>query len=79
MVIGRPEHTLYAAKPGRSATARSASTLARATSSTCTKSRTCRPSSNTCGGPPRSSEDRNIAATPEYGVSRGMPGPYTLW
>ena len=24
---------------------------------------------------PRSSEDRKIAATPEYGVSRGMPGP----
>ena len=58
-----------------SLTAWIASTLARATSETWTKSRSCRPSSNTCGGSPLSIEERNIAATPEYGVSRGMPGP----
>ena len=42
-----------------------ASTLARATSSTCTKSRTWPPSSKTCGASPRSRDERNIAATPE--------------
>ena len=55
---GRPEQTLYAAKPRRSApstTASRASRLARATSSTCTKSRICPPSSKTRGGSPRSS------------------------
>ena len=34
-----------------------------ATSSACTKFRRCLPSSKTCGGSPRSSEERNIAAT----------------
>ena len=52
-----------------------ASRLARATSSTCTKSRIWPPSSNTRGASPRSTAERNIAATPEYGVSRGIPGP----
>ena len=81
METGEPEQTLYAAiaPVGRETTASRAARLARATSSTCTKSRTCPPSSKTRGASPRSSEDRKIAATPEYGVSRGMPGPYTLW
>ncbi|EUA28682.1 putative membrane protein [Mycobacterium intracellulare] len=70
--IGCPEQTLAARKPSSCA---SAATLAAATSSTCTKSRIWPPSSKTLGGSPFSSEDRKIAATPEYGVSRGMPGP----
>src|SRR6478735_9242993 len=77
MPIGWPEQTLYAEcdPSGRSTTAMVASALARATSSTCTKSRICPPSSKTTGASPRSSDDRNIAATPEYGVSRGIPAP----
>ena len=54
-------------------------TLARATSATWTKSRRWPPSSNTRAARPRSRLDRKMAATPAYGVSRGMPGPYTLW
>ena len=74
---GEPEQTLYAAiEPvSRETTDSRAARLARATSATCTKSRTWAPSSKTRGASPRSSEDRKIAATPEYGVSRGMPGP----
>src|SRR5215212_8092046 len=81
MDTGEPEQTLYAAMDpvGREASDSSAARLARATSSTWTKSRTCPPSSKTRGASPRSREERKIAATPEYGVSRGMPGPYTLW
>src|SRR5262249_61732338 len=71
---------LPAGPPPRSpAVACSAAGLARATSVTCTKSRRWPPSSNTVGAWPRSSADRKIAATPLYGVSRGIPGPYTLW
>ncbi len=74
--MGCPEQTFTAVKPSRQA---SAARLAAATSSTWTKSRICPPSSKTLGGSPFSSAERKIAATPEYGVSRGMPGPYTLW
>ena len=49
--------------------------LARATSVTWTKSRIWPPSSNTRGDSPRSREERKIAATPEYGVSRGIRAP----
>ena len=59
----------------RRPTSSMAARLARATSATCTKSRIWPPSSKTRGASPRSSEERKIAATPEYGVSRGMPGP----
>ena len=77
-VCGSPLATLKArSEPGTPAG--SAARLARATSCTCTKSRRCSPSSNTCGDRPASSADRKIAATPEYGVSRGIRGPYTLW
>lgn len=61
------------------ATFPAASAVASATSSTCTKLRRCLPSSNTCGASPRLTADANSAATPAYGVFRGMPGPYTLW
>ena len=71
-----PEDAPLDPRSGYAASTRcSAATLARATSSTWTKSRTCPPSSKICGGSPRSSELRKIAATPEYGVSRGIPGP----
>ena len=61
---------MYAAKARRRARAppSSASRLARATSSTCTKSRIWPPSSKTRGASPRSTDERNIAATP--GVRR---------
>jgi hypothetical protein len=75
--IGVPEHTLYAGMEpaGCDTTASTARTFAAATSSTWTKSRICDPSSNTLGASPRARADRNIAATPEYGVSAGIPGP----
>jgi hypothetical protein len=44
-----------------------------------TKSRRCRPSSITFGAVPFANADRKIEATPAYGVSRGILGPYTLW
>ena len=74
---GSPEHTLKTSQrpDGASTAACSAAMLAAATSETFTKSRTWGPWSNTCGAYPRSTEERDMAATPEYGVSRGMPGP----
>ena len=74
---GEPEQTLYAviAPVSRRPTSSMAARLARATSATCTKSRIWAPSSKTRGASPRSSDERKIAATPEYGVSRGIPGP----
>jgi hypothetical protein len=53
----------------------SASTLARATSRTRTKSRHWPPSSNTLGTPPAASAERKMLPTPAYGVSRGIRGP----
>ena len=72
-----PDATLYA--PGAASATVSAATFARATSVTCTKSRSCPPSSNTCRRTPGSSALRKMLATPAYGVSRGIRGPYTLW
>ena len=74
IVTGVPEQMLYAEwlPASRSATASSARTFARATSATWTKSRTWRPSSKTLGARPSSRAERKIAATPEYGVSRGI-------
>lgn len=60
-------------------TAISAVMVASATSRTCTKSRRWAPSSKTRGASPASSIERKNDATPAYGVSRGIPGPYTLW
>ncbi len=83
IVRGSPLPTLYGrTSPGghpSPAAARTAATFAAATSRTWTKSRRCRPSSKTRGGSPRRTADRNTAATPAYGVSRGIRGPYTLW
>ncbi len=73
-VCGSPLATLYAAKPGPGP-ADSASRFARATSRTWTKSRRWWPSSNTWGARPADSAERKIAATPAYGVSRGIRGP----
>ncbi len=58
--------------------ARRAATLARATSRTWMKSRSCCPSSKSCGARLPARADRNAAVTPEYGVSCGSRGPYTL-
>ena len=52
-----------------------ASTLARATSPTCTKSRSWPPSSKTRGGSPASSALRKMLATPAYGLLAGHPRP----
>jgi len=80
IVCGSPEATLYGRSPGlRPSKEESAATLARATSLTWTKSRRCAPSSKTRTASPRSSAERKMAATPAYGVSRGIAGPYTLW
>ena len=76
-VLGVPEATLYG--PVTSHGTVSASAFARATSLTWMKSRSCPPSSNTRGGSPRTSALRKMLATPAYGVSRGIRGPYTLW
>ena len=54
-------------------------TVAAATSRTWTKSRRWAPSSKTRGARPASRAERKNDATPAYGVSRGIPGPYTLW
>src|SRR6266511_601138 len=78
----RGDHVSHVAGPelpGHDRVRASAARLAAATSRTCTKSRRCRPSSKTRGGSPRSRAERKIAATPLYGVSRGIRGPYTLW
>ena len=72
-VRGVPLATLNA--PGTGASAVSASTLARATSRTWTKSRRMPPSSKTCGASPAASAERKMLATPAYGVSRGIRGP----
>ncbi|COX19310.1 Uncharacterised protein [Mycobacterium tuberculosis] len=64
--MGRPEQTLTAVNPSRSASLRcTAARFAAATSSTCTKSRIWPPSSKTFGGLPFSTAERKIAATPE--------------
>jgi hypothetical protein len=64
MVCGSPEQTLTGTATPAGSSADSASTLAAATSVTCTKSRRWSPSSITRGGSPRSSADRKIDATP---------------
>ncbi len=74
-MCGSPEQTLTAVRPPAGGSVVSASTLAAATSVTCTKSRRWHPSSSTRGASPRSSADRKIDATPAYGVSRGIRGP----
>ena len=72
-VCGVPLATLNA--PGSGTSRSSAARLARATSRTWTKSRRWPPSSNTRGGRPAASALAKIAATPAYGVSRGIRGP----
>jgi len=72
-VRGCPDATLR--EPTWGCSTVSAATLAALTSRTCTKSRRWPPSSNTRGASPRSRAERKIAATPEYGVSRGILGP----
>lgn len=78
-VRGSPLPVLYAVSVPSRELASSAATLAAATSRTCTKSRRWHPSSKTRGDSPRARDERKKEATPAYGVSRGMPGPYTLW
>ncbi len=65
MLRGVPEQTLNA--PGTGSGAVSARTLARATSRTWTKSRSCPPSSKTRGARPAAIALAKIAATPAYG------------
>ena len=77
IALGVPLATLHTSRTGSSTV--SANTFARATSRTWTKSRSCPPSSNTRGASPRSIALRKMLATPAYGVSRGIRGPYTLW
>jgi hypothetical protein len=78
-VCGSPLPVLYAVSAPVAESASSAVALAVATSRTCTKSRRCRPSSYTRGASPRASAERKKEATPAYGVSWGIRGPYTLW
>ena len=78
-VRGWPLATLYRSTVRLLGARSMASRFARATSRTWTKSRSCPPSSNTRGASPRASADRKMLATPAYGVSRGIRGPYTLW
>ncbi len=56
----------------------SAAANARATSWTETKSRRCRPSSNTRGARSFSSRAAKIASTPVYGFDSACRGPNTL-
>ena len=61
--VGLAGGDVVGARPGRCG-ASSASTFARATSVTCTKSRSCPPSSNTFGARPAASALRKMLATP---------------